>query len=139
MLGTKLLTLFLLLAGPLRIGQVTWTPEAVDPEARTARVVLEYTLFTPENEAGAETTALPEGVYVQISFTRDNIFYWKDDFVVKEVSGRLTGVLEDIEPEDVHSGPVLYDAEFTLYDAAGRKLDSNVQQITLTYNHNHDE
>ena len=131
MLGTKLLTLFLLLAGPLRIGQVTWTPEAVDPETHTARVVLEYVLDA--------STPLPEGVYVQISFTRDNIFYWKDDFVVKEASGRLTGVLEDIEPEDVHSGPVLYDAEFTLYDAAGKKLDSNVQQITLTHNHNHDE
>ena len=121
MLGTHLLTLLLLLAGPLRIGQVTWTPEAVDPENHTARVVLEYVLDVPSEEMN--------GLYVQISFTRDNIFYWKESFGVKTLSGKLTGELEELEPEDEHTGPVLYDAEFTLYDAAGRKLDSNVQQI----------
>ena len=113
--------LLLFLAGPLRIGQVTWIPEAVDPEAHTARVVLEYVLDVPAEEM--------EGLYVQISFTRDNIFYWKDDFAVTSRSGRRIGELEDLEPDDGPSGPVLYDAEFTLYDAAGRKLDSNVQQI----------
>ena len=123
MLGTHLLTLLLLLAGPLRIGQVTWTPEAVDPENHTARVVLEYVLDVPSEEMN--------GLYVQISFTRDNIFYWKESFGVKTLSGKLTGELEELEPEDEHTGPVLYDAEFTLYDAAGRKLDSNVQQIPL--------
>lgn len=123
MTGSTILTLFCLLAGPLRIGQVTWIPEAVDPEAHTARVVLEYVLDVPAEEM--------EGLYVQISFTKDNIFYWKDDFVVKAASGKMIGELEDLELDDGPSGPVLYDAEFTLYDAAGRKLDSNVQQIPL--------
>ena len=123
MLGTRFLMLLLFLAGPLRIGQVTWIPEAVDPEAHTARVVLEYVLDVPAEEM--------EGLYVQISFTKDNIFYWKESFGVETLSGKLTGELEDLEPEDEHTGPVLYDAEFTLYDAAGRKLDSNVQQIPL--------
>ncbi len=123
MLGTRFLMLLLFLAGPLRIGQVTWIPEAVDPEAHTARVVLEYVLDVPAEEM--------EGLYVQISFTRDNIFYWKESFGVETLSGKLTGELEELEPEDEHTGPVLYDAEFTLYDAAGRKLDSNVQQIPL--------
>ncbi len=104
--------LLLFLAGPLRIGSVTWTPEAVDPENRTGRVVL-------------------EGLYVQISFTRDNIFYWKDDFAVTSHSGRRIGELEDLELDDGPSGPVLYDAEFTLFDHTGKKLDSNVQQIPL--------
>lgn len=115
--------LLLFLAGPLRIGSVTWTPEAVDPENRTGRVVLDYVLEGP--------AAAMEGLYVQISFTRDNIFYWKDDFAVTSRSGRRIGELEDLELDDGPSGPVLYDAEFTLYDAAGRKLDSNVQQIPL--------
>ncbi len=123
MFGTKLLMIALWLAGPLRIGSVTWTPEAVDPENRTGRVVLEYVLDVPAEEM--------EGLYVQISFTKDNIFYWKESFGVETLSGKLTGELEDLEPEDEHTGPVLYDAEFTLYDAAGRKLDSNVQQIPL--------
>ncbi len=123
MLGTRFLMLLLFLAGPLRIGQVTWIPETVDPEAHTARVVLEYVLDVPAEEM--------EGLYVQISFTRDNIFYWKESFGVETLSGKLTGELEELEPEDEHTGPVLYDAEFTLYDAAGRKLDSNVQQIPL--------
>ena len=123
MLGTRFLMLLLFLAGPLRIGSVTWTPEAVDPENRTGRVVLEYVLDVPAEEM--------EGLYVQISFTRDNIFYWKESFGVETLSGKLTGELEELEPEDEHTGPVLYDAEFTLYDAAGRKLDSNVQQIPL--------
>ena len=70
MLGTRFLMLLLFLAGPLRIGSVTWTPEAVDPENRTGRVVLEYVLDVPAEEM--------EGLYVQISFTKDNIFYWKD-------------------------------------------------------------
>ena len=115
--------LLLFLAGPLRIGSVTWTPEAVDPENRTGRVVLDYVLEGPAEEM--------DGLYVQISFTRDNIFYWKESFGVETLSGKLTGELEELEPEDEHTGPVLYDAEFTLYDAAGRKLDSNVQQIPL--------
>ena len=123
MLGTRFLMLLLFLAGPLRIGSVTWTPEAVDPENRTGRVVLDYVLEGPAEEM--------EGLYVQISFTKDNIFYWKESFGVETLSGKLTGELEDLEPEDEHTGPVLYDAEFTLYDAAGRKLDSNVQQIPL--------
>ena len=123
MLGTRFLMLLLFLAGPLRIGSVTWTPEAVDPENRTGRVVLDYVLEGPAEEM--------EGLYVQISFTRDNIFYWKESFGVETLSGKLTGELEELEPEDEHTGPVLYDAEFTLYDAAGRKLDSNVQQIPL--------
>ena len=123
MLGTRFLMLLLFLAGPLRIGSVTWTPEAVDPENRTGRVVLEYVLDVPAEEM--------EGLYVQISFTKDNIFYWKESFGVETLSGKLTGELEELEPEDEHTGPVLYDAEFTLYDAAGRKLDSNVQQIPL--------
>ena len=123
MLGTRFLMLLLFLAGPLRIGSVTWTPEAVDPENRTGRVVLDYVLEGPAEEM--------EGLYVQISFTKDNIFYWKESFGVETLSGKLTGELEELEPEDEHTGPVLYDAEFTLYDAAGRKLDSNVQQIPL--------
>ena len=123
MLGTRFLMLLLFLAGPLRIGSVTWTPEAVDPENRTGRVVLDYVLEGPAEEM--------DGLYVQISFTRDNIFYWKESFGVETLSGKLTGELEELEPEDEHTGPVLYDAEFTLYDAAGRKLDSNVQQIPL--------
>ena len=123
MLGTRFLMLLLFLAGPLRIGSVTWTPEAVDPENRTGRVVLDYVLEGPAEEMG--------GLYVQISFTKDNIFYWKESFGVETLSGKLTGELEELEPEDEHTGPVLYDAEFTLYDAAGRKLDSNVQQIPL--------
>ena len=123
MTGSTILTLFCLLAGPLRIGQVTWIPEAVDPEAHTARVVLEYVLDVPAEEM--------EGLYVQISFTKDNIFYWKESFGVETLSGKLTGELEELELDDGPSGPVLYDAEFTLYDAAGRKLDSNVQQIPL--------
>ena len=128
MLGTHLLTLLLLLAGPLRIGQVTWTPEAVDPENHTARVVLEYVLDVPSEEMN--------GLYVQISLTKDNFFYWKDDFVVKSPTGKLIGELEDLEPADEHTGPVLYDAEFTLFDHTGKKLDSRVQQIQLIpYNH----
>ena len=123
MLGTRFLMLLLFLAGPLRIGSVTWTPEAVDPEAHTARVVLEYVLDVPAEEM--------EGLYVQISFTRDNIFYWKESFGVETLSGKLTGELEELEPEDGPSGPVLYDAEFTLFDHTGKKLDSNVQQIPL--------
>ena len=115
--------LLLFLAGPLRIGSVTWTPEAVDPENRTGRVVLDYILEGPAEEM--------EGLYVQISFTRDNIFYWKDDFAVTSRSGRRIGELEDLELDDCPSGPVLYDAEFTLYDHTGKKLDSNVQQIPL--------
>lgn len=123
MLGTRLLMFLLFLAGPLRIGSVTWTPEAVDPENRTGRVVLDYVLEGPAEEM--------EGLYVQISFTRDNIFYWKDDFAVTSHSGRRIGELEDLELGDGHSGPVLYDAEFTLYDHTGKKLDSRVQQIQL--------
>ncbi len=123
MLGTRFLMLLLFLAGPLRIGSVTWTPEAVDPENRTGRVVLEYVLDVPAEEM--------EGLYVQISFTKDNIFYWKESFGVETLSGKLTGELEELEPEDEHTGPVLYDAEFTLYDHTGKKLDSNVQQIPL--------
>ena len=123
MTGSTILTLFCLLAGPLRIGSVTWTPEAVDPEAHTARVVLEYVLDVPAEEM--------EGLYVQISFTKDNIFYWKESFGVETLSGKLTGELEELEPEDEHTGPVLYDAEFTLFDHTGKKLDSNVQQIPL--------
>jgi len=129
MLGTHLLTLLLLLAGPLRIGQVTWTPEAVDSENHTARVVLDYVLEGPAEEM--------DGLYVQISFTRDNIFYWKDDFAVTSHSGRRIGELEDLEPADEHTGPVLYDAEFTLFDHTGKKLDSRVQQIQLIPN-NHE-
>ena len=123
MLGTRFLMLLLFLAGPLRIGSVTWTPEAVDPENRTGRVVLDYVLEGPAEEM--------EGLYVQISFTKDNIFYWKESFGVETLSGKLTGELEELEPEDEHTGPVLYDAEFTLYDHTGKKLDSNVQQIPL--------
>lgn len=123
MLGTRFLMLLLFLAGPLRIGQVTWIPEAVDPEAHTARVVLEYVLDVPAEEM--------EGLYVQISFTKDNIFYWKESFGVETLSGKLTGELEELEAEDEHTGPVLYDAEFTLFDHTGKKLDSNVQQIPL--------
>ena len=123
MLGTRFLMLLLFLAGPLRIGSVTWTPEAVDPENRTGRVVLEYVLDVPAEEM--------EGLYVQISFTKDNIFYWKESFGVETLSGKLTGELEELEPEDEHTGPVLYDAEFTLFDHTGKKLDSNVQQIPL--------
>lgn len=115
--------LLLFLAGPLRIGSVTWTPEAVDPENHTGRVVLEYVLDVPAEEM--------EGLYVQISFTKDNIFYWKESFGVETLSGKLTGELEELEPEDEHTGPVLYDAEFTLFDHTGKKLDSNVQQIPL--------
>ena len=115
--------LLLFLAGPLRIGSVTWTPEAVDPENRTGRVVLDYVLEGPAEEMG--------GLYVQVSFTKDNIFYWKDDFAVTSHSGKLTGELEDLELDDGPSGPVLYDAEFTLYDHTGKKLDSRVQQIQL--------
>ena len=118
MLGTRFLMLLLFLAGPLRIGSVTWTPEAVDPE-----VVLDYVLEGPAEEM--------EGLYVQISFTRDNIFYWKDDFAVTSRSGRRIGELEDLELDDGPSGPVLYDAEFTLYDHTGKKVDSRVQQIQL--------
>lgn len=123
MLGTRFLMLLLFLAGPLRIGSVTWIPEAVDPEAHTARVVLEYVLDVPAEEM--------EGLYVQISFTKDNIFYWKESFGVETLSGKLTGELEDLELDDGPSGPVLYDAEFTLFDHTGKKLDSNVQQIPL--------
>ena len=46
-------------------------------------------------------------------------------------SGRRIGELEDLELDDGPSGPVLYDAEFTLFDHTGKKLDSNVQQIPL--------
>ncbi len=123
MLGTRFLMLLLFLAGPLRIGSVTWTPEAVDPENCTGRVVLDYVLEGPAEEM--------EGLYVQISFTKDNIFYWKECFGVKTLSGKLTGELEDLELDDGPSGPVLYDAEFTLYDHTGKKLDSRVQQIQL--------
>jgi hypothetical protein len=123
MLGTRFLMLLLFLAGPLRIGSVTWTPEAVDPENRTGRVVLDYVLEGPAEEM--------EGLYVQISLTRDNIFYWKDDFAVTSRSGRRIGELEDLELDDGPSGPVLYDAEFTLYDHTGKKVDSRVQQIQL--------
>lgn len=123
MLGTRFLMLLLFLAGPLRIGSVTWTPEAVDPENRTGRVVLDYVLEGPAEEM--------EGLYVQISFTRDNIFYWKESFGVETLSGKLTGELEELELNDGPSGPVLYDAEFTLFDHTGKKLDSNVQQIPL--------
>ena len=128
-MGTKLLTLLLFLAGPLRIGQVTWIPESVDPQTRTGRVVLEYVLDVPSGEM--------DGLYVQISLTKDNIFYWKDDFAVKSPAGKRVGELEDLELGDEHTGPVLYDAEFTLFDHTGKKLDSRVQQIQLIDN-NHE-